>query len=176
MNLIELERDLFQTDIYKILLTILYYLMLPLRTNTFFPLPVSTYNKIWAEAQESLNCLLQKEIEEKSQKPLKDHLLIFQMLATFYIKYVQIFHNLESAYDQIVHPQKRLIIRQVLDGVMGRILELKNEMVELEYSEYHYFDDILQDLKLSPVSILQKCIFSCPASSPKIVQLFILVF
>lgn len=98
------------------------------------------------------------------------------MLATFYIKYVQIFHNLESAYDQIVHPQKRLIIRQVLDGVMGRILELKNEMVELEYSEYHYFDDILQDLKLSPVSILQKCIFSCPTSRPKIVQLFILFF
>uniref|UniRef100_A0A8C6XWK3 IQ motif containing with AAA domain 1 n=1 Tax=Naja naja TaxID=35670 RepID=A0A8C6XWK3_NAJNA len=112
-----------------------------------------TYNKIWAEAQESLNCLLQKEIEEKSQKPLKDHLLVFQMLATFYIKYVQIFHNLESAYDQIVHPQKRLIIRQVLDGVMGRILELKNEMVELEFSEYHYFDDILQDLKLSPDNI-----------------------
>ncbi|KAG8124608.1 hypothetical protein E2320_019866, partial [Naja naja] len=113
----------------------------------------NTYNKIWAEAQESLNCLLQKEIEEKSQKPLKDHLLVFQMLATFYIKYVQIFHNLESAYDQIVHPQKRLIIRQVLDGVMGRILELKNEMVELEFSEYHYFDDILQDLKLSPDNI-----------------------
>uniref|UniRef100_A0A670XMD7 IQ motif containing with AAA domain 1 n=1 Tax=Pseudonaja textilis TaxID=8673 RepID=A0A670XMD7_PSETE len=112
-----------------------------------------TYNKIWAEAQESLNCLLQKEIEEKSQKPLKDHLLVFQLLATFYIKYVQIFHNLESAYDQIVHPQKRLIIRQVLDGVMGRILELKNEMVELEFSEYHYFDDILQDLKLSPDNI-----------------------
>uniref|UniRef100_A0A8D0E7B9 IQ motif containing with AAA domain 1 n=1 Tax=Salvator merianae TaxID=96440 RepID=A0A8D0E7B9_SALMN len=94
-----------------------------------------------------------KEVEEKSQKPLKDRLVVFQTLATFYIKYVQIFRNLEDAYDQIVHPQKRLIIRQVLDGVMGRILELKNEMVELEYSEYHYFDDILQDLKLLPESI-----------------------
>ncbi|XP_060088415.1 dynein regulatory complex protein 11 [Heteronotia binoei] len=113
----------------------------------------NTYNKIWAEAQRSLNGLLQKEIEEKSQKPTKDRLLAFQMLGTFYIKYVQIFHNLEAAYDQIVHPQKRLIIRQVLDGVMGRILELKNEMVDLEYSEFHYFDDILQDLKLPPDSI-----------------------
>ncbi|XP_042301941.1 LOW QUALITY PROTEIN: dynein regulatory complex protein 11 [Sceloporus undulatus] len=113
----------------------------------------TTYNKIWADAQESLNSLLQKEIEEKSQKPLKDRLVVFQMLATFYIKYVQIFRNLEAAYDQIVHPQKRIIIRHVLDGVMGRILELKNEMVELEYSEYHYFDDILQDLKLPPENI-----------------------
>lgn len=120
---------------------------------SIFP-PNSTYNKIWAEAQRSLNGLLEKEIEEKSQKPLKDRFMVFQMLATFYIKYVQIFRNLESAYDQIVHPQKRLIIRQMLDGVMGRILELKNEMVELELSEFHYFDDILQDLKLAPVSIL----------------------
>uniref|UniRef100_G1KYI0 IQ motif containing with AAA domain 1 n=1 Tax=Anolis carolinensis TaxID=28377 RepID=G1KYI0_ANOCA len=116
-------------------------------------LSIRTYNKIWADAQESLNSLLQKEIEEKSQRPLKDRLVVFQMLATFYIKYVQIFRNLEAAYDQIVHPQKRLIIRQMLDSVMGRILELKNEMVGLEYSEYHYFDDILQDLKLSPENI-----------------------
>uniref|UniRef100_A0A670HUC0 IQ motif containing with AAA domain 1 n=1 Tax=Podarcis muralis TaxID=64176 RepID=A0A670HUC0_PODMU len=115
--------------------------------------PLITYNKMWAEAQESLNCLLQKEIEEKSHKPLKDRQVVFQMLGTFYVKYVQIFRNLEAAYDQIVHPQKRLIIRQMLDGVMGRILELKNEMVELELSEYHYFDDILQDLKLAPENI-----------------------
>ncbi|XP_015271924.1 PREDICTED: IQ and AAA domain-containing protein 1-like, partial [Gekko japonicus] len=115
--------------------------------------PSNTYNKIWAEAQLSLNGLLQREVEEKSQKPIKDRLLAFQMLGTFYIKYVQIFRNLEAAYDQIVHPQKRLIIRRVLDGVMGRILELKNEMVDLEYSEFHYIDDILQDLKLAPDSI-----------------------
>ena len=33
-----------------------------------------------------------------------------------------------------------------------RILELKNEMVLLEFSEYHYLDDVLSDLKLTPVS------------------------
>lgn len=69
-----------------------------------------------------------------------------------YIKYIQIFRRLEQAYDQIVHPQKRRVLRHVLDGVMGRVLELKNEMVSLEISEYHYFDDVLSDLKLTPVS------------------------
>ncbi|XP_042710459.2 dynein regulatory complex protein 11 isoform X2 [Chrysemys picta bellii] len=113
----------------------------------------TTYNKMWAEAQEALNGLLQRETEDKSLKPQKDRITVFQTLATFYIKYVQIFCNLETVYDQIVHPQKRLVIRQVLEGVMGRILELKNEMVELENSEFHYFDDILQDLKLSPEHI-----------------------
>ncbi|XP_020830578.1 dynein regulatory complex protein 11 [Phascolarctos cinereus] len=109
----------------------------------------ATYNKMWGEAQQALSCLLEGE-SEKALKPPQDQVVIFQMLATFYVKYVQIFRNLENAYDQIVHPQKRILIRQVLDAVMGRILELKNEMVELEFSEFHYFDDILQDLKLSP--------------------------
>ena len=76
----------------------------------------------------------------------------FQLLATMYIKYIQIFRRLEQCYDQIVHPQKRRVLRHVLDGTMGRILELKNEMVNLEFSEFHYFDDVLSDLKLTPVS------------------------
>lgn len=69
-----------------------------------------------------------------------------------YIKYIQIFRKLEQCYDQIVHPQKRRVLRHVLDGAMGRILELKHEMVNLEFSEYHYFDDVLSDLKLTPVN------------------------
>ncbi|XP_029081525.1 dynein regulatory complex protein 11 [Monodon monoceros] len=109
----------------------------------------ATYNKMWHQTQEALSSLLDKE-SEKMMEPQRNHVFIFQMLATFYIKYVQIFRNLENVYDQMVHPQKRILIRKILDGVMGRILELKNEMVELELTEFHYFDDILQDLKLVP--------------------------
>ncbi|NXA48472.1 DRC11 protein, partial [Nothocercus julius] len=111
---------------------------------------ISTYNKLWTDAQESLDVLLQGEREVK---PVKDHVTAFKALGTSYIKYVQVFRNLDTAYEQIVHPQKRLAIRQVLEGVMGRILEIKNDMVTLENSEYHYFDDILQDLKLLPEHI-----------------------
>ncbi|KAM5327308.1 dynein regulatory complex protein 11 [Glossophaga mutica] len=107
------------------------------------------YNQMWHQTQEALNSLLDKESQKRAEPP-RSEVFIFQMLATFYIKYVQIFRNLEDAYDQIVHPQKRMLIRKVLDGVMGRILELKNEMVELELAEFHYFDNILQDLKLTP--------------------------
>ncbi len=69
-----------------------------------------------------------------------------------YVKYIQIFRGLEQSYDQIVHPQKRRVLRHVLDGVMGRVIELKHEMINHECSEYHYFDDVLSDLKLTPVS------------------------
>ncbi|TPP62124.1 IQ and AAA domain-containing protein 1 [Fasciola gigantica] len=36
---------------------------------------------------------------------------------------------------------------------MGRFLEIKHEMVKLELSDYHYFDDILIDLKLTPTDM-----------------------
>ena len=85
---------------------------------------------------------------------MQDRLAVFQLLATMYVRYIQIMRRLEHCYDQIVHPQKRRVLRHCLDGVMGRILELKNEMINLEFSEYHYFDDVLSDLKLTPVRII----------------------
>lgn len=98
-----------------------------------------------------LRSLLTHELPAEPLRPEKDRVMFFQRLAVLYVRYIQIFRHLEEAYDQIVHPQKRQIIRQLLDSVMGRVLELKHEMVEKEFSEYHYMDDVIQDLKLTPV-------------------------
>ncbi|KAM4629825.1 dynein regulatory complex protein 11 [Polymixia lowei] len=113
----------------------------------------STYNKQWANAQVELSSLLTQESPAEPPRPEKDRVVFFQRLNTLYVRYIQIFRHLEEAYDQVVHPQKRRIIRQVLDGVMGRVVELKNEMVEKEFSEYHYMDDVIQDLNLTPGDI-----------------------
>ncbi|NXT41464.1 DRC11 protein, partial [Pelecanoides urinatrix] len=113
---------------------------------------ISTYNKMWTDAQKDLDIQLQREREEFLQ-PEKDRVKVFKLLAASYIKYMQIFRNLETAHDQLVHWQKRTVIRQELDGVIGRILEMKKEMVELENSEFHYIDNILEDLKLLPEDI-----------------------
>jgi len=107
---------------------------------------------MWRDAQKDLDIQLRREREEFLQ-PEKDRVKVFKMLAASYIKYMQIFRDLETAHDQLVHQQKRTAIRQVLDGVIGRILEIKKEMVELEKSECHYIDNILEDLKLLPVGL-----------------------
>ncbi|XP_075367334.1 dynein regulatory complex protein 11 [Mycteria americana] len=111
-----------------------------------------TYNKMWTDAQKDLDIQLRREREAFLQ-PEKDRVKVFNMLATSYIKYMQILRKLEMAHDQLIHRQKRTVIRQVLDGVIGRILEVKKEMVELENSEFHYIDNILEDLKLLPEDI-----------------------
>ncbi|NXV19669.1 DRC11 protein, partial [Cepphus grylle] len=112
----------------------------------------STYNKMWTDAQKDLDIQLRREREEFLQ-PEKDRVKAFKTLAVSYIKYMQIFRNLETAHDQLLHQQKRTVIRQVLEGVIGRILEMKKEMVELENSEFHYIDNILEDLKLLPEEV-----------------------
>ncbi|XP_026882038.2 dynein regulatory complex protein 11 [Electrophorus electricus] len=110
----------------------------------------STYNKLWRDAQEGLSSLLSEEVPPESSRPERDRVVFFQRLASLYVRYTQIFRRLEEAYDQIAHPQKRRLIRGLLDATMGRVLELKNEMVEKEFSEFHYMDDVILDLKLTP--------------------------
>lgn len=100
-----------------------------------------------------LSRLLAEELSDEPRHPEKDRVVFFQRLAMLYVRYIQIYRQLEEVYDQVVHPQKRRVIRGILEGVMGRVLELKNEMVEKEFSEYHYMDDVLHDLKLTPVSV-----------------------
>uniref|UniRef100_A0A8C8S8W7 IQ motif containing with AAA domain 1 like n=1 Tax=Pelusios castaneus TaxID=367368 RepID=A0A8C8S8W7_9SAUR len=112
-----------------------------------------TYTKMWLESQAALQELLAQELPSQPPQPEKDQRLFFHMLATLFLRYMQILRCLETCYDQMVHPQKRHVLRQVLDGVMGRVLELKNEMVEVEFSEYHYMDDVLQDLKFTPADM-----------------------
>lgn len=111
------------------------------------------YNEMWADAHLELNRLLKEELLDKSNEPETDRVVFFQHVAVLYMRYLKLFRQLEKVYDQVVHPQKRRAIRPVLDGVMGRVLELKYDMVETEFSDYHYLDDILHDMKLTPVSV-----------------------
>uniref|UniRef100_A0AAQ5ZR25 IQ motif containing with AAA domain 1 n=1 Tax=Amphiprion ocellaris TaxID=80972 RepID=A0AAQ5ZR25_AMPOC len=112
-----------------------------------------TYFQLWADVQVELRRLLDEELPAEPLRPEKDRVVFFQRLATFYVRYIQTLRQLEEAYDLMVHPQKRRLVRQILDSVMGRVLELKNEMVEKEFSEYHYMDDVLHDLKLTPAEL-----------------------
>ncbi|XP_077439775.1 dynein regulatory complex protein 11 [Vanacampus margaritifer] len=112
-----------------------------------------TNNELWAEAQVELSRLLVEEIPEQPLQPEKDRVVFFQRLVMLYVRYLQIIRQLEKVYDQVVHPQKRRLILHTLESVMGRVLELKNEMVDKELCEYHYMDDVLHDLKLTPADL-----------------------
>jgi len=82
---------------------------------------------------------------------------IFQHLAQLYIKYIDIYRKLEQCYDQMVHPQKRLFIKRVLESTIIRICELKKDLCLFNprpKSIYVHLDQLLFDLKYDP-SILE---------------------
>ncbi|NWV76637.1 DRC11 protein, partial [Dasyornis broadbenti] len=114
--------------------------------------PSSTCIKIWADTQRDLDIMLQREREEFLQ-PEEDREKVMKMLATCYIEYLEIIRKLKAAHDHLIHQQKRAAVQKVLDGVMGRLLEIKKEMVALEKTECPYMDDILMDLKRVPEDI-----------------------
>ena len=118
-----------------------------------FPLLLSwyrTYNELWIRTQKDLHRVLQDEQSILSSKPEKDREAAFKTVSKLYLQYVEVFRNLETCYDQIVHPQKRILLRQLLDASIGRILELKHEMVNLDNLEFSYHDETAAELKMNP--------------------------
>ncbi|KAK9395857.1 IQ and AAA domain-containing protein 1-like [Crotalus adamanteus] len=117
-----------------------------------FPLR-STYGKLWLESRRILQELLEQELSAEPRKAEKSRAFFWHRLANLFLRYVQVARRLEACYDQVVHPQKRLVLRPLLESVLGRLLELKQELVQLDRSEYHYMDHVLEELKLTPAEM-----------------------
>lgn len=89
----------------------------------------------------------------------------FKYCGAMYIKYLQVFRNLEQCYDMMVHPQKRIDVKRVLQVVMRRVVELRHRLVKWNPPnpdvgtaepfpwEYVNLDDMLVDLKLPPETL-----------------------
>ncbi|CAL1537614.1 unnamed protein product [Lymnaea stagnalis] len=123
------------------------------------PVPINAYhNRQWHEVQSDINRLLAEENsmffnkkgQPKDPKPIKDREKAFQFCVVRYVRYIMIAKRLDECYQFMVHPQKRQLVRTCISGIITRILELKELMVEIEEREFHFFDDVLQDLQLTP--------------------------
>merc|ERR1711862_832695 len=78
---------------------------------------------------------------------------IFMHLCVLYIKYIDIYRKLEECYDQMVHPQKRIFIKQILECTIVRICEMKKDLAVFNNrpsSIYVHLDQLLFDLKYDP--------------------------
>ena len=112
-----------------------------------------TYNDLWKEAQSALDEVLQVDTNVQSAKAPKDRKKAHNIVSELYIRYIIIFNKLELCYDQFIQPQKRILIKKLLDSTMGRILELKHELVEIDLSEHNYYDDTLLKYQVTPQEV-----------------------
>ncbi|XP_076620749.1 dynein regulatory complex protein 11 [Colletes latitarsis] len=113
----------------------------------------ATYDELWKNTQIVLDELIQMDMSLQNAEPQKDRVQARNIISELYVKYIIVSNKMELCYDQVIQPQKRILIRQLLDSCLGRILELKHELVEIDLSEYSYFDDILIKLRVTPQEI-----------------------
>ncbi|CAH2094784.1 unnamed protein product [Euphydryas editha] len=73
------------------------------------------------------------------------------LLSELRIRYTVLLSRLDTVYDQLLQPQKRLIVKRLLEACLGRLLEIKHDLVELHLSDFTYDDDeSLKKLAVTP--------------------------
>lgn len=99
----------------------------------------------------ALQELLDQEQPLLQPVPNRERQSFQHRLTSLYLGYLGLLRQFDTLYDQMVQPQKRRLLRRLLDSVAGRVLELKDELVRADLCETHCLDRVLQDLKLTPV-------------------------
>ncbi|XP_041783116.1 dynein regulatory complex protein 11 isoform X2 [Anopheles merus] len=112
-----------------------------------------TFNLLWTGAQKDLEKLAVNDFEYQAIEAQHDRTEIQGQVFELYLRYLVISNRLEEIYDQIVQPQKRILIRKLLDNCLGRMLELKHDLVIIDMTEFSYNDAIVEKLGLTPLSM-----------------------
>lgn len=72
---------------------------------------------------------------------------------------MQCYKTLEDCYDQIVHPQKRVLLKEMLESTMLRVVEIKLNLIKYNTatnavrSEYVNLDEFLLEMRVRPAEI-----------------------
>lgn len=104
-----------------------------------------TYDEQFQKTNEILTATLQLEPVQADRREQR------HLLATLYVRYILIANRLTECVDQMVQPQKRLLIRKLLEATLGRILELKMDLVEADLNEYTHCGDVFDQLNVTPM-------------------------
>ncbi|XP_045146082.1 IQ and AAA domain-containing protein 1-like [Echinops telfairi] len=108
------------------------------------------YQRLWESSHVTLQELLDQEQPLLDPVPDRERQSLQHRLSALYLNYLWLLRRLDTIYDQILQPQKRRLLRRLLDGVAGRVLELQEELVRTDFCEYRCLDDLLPELKLTP--------------------------
>ncbi|XP_050664581.1 IQ and AAA domain-containing protein 1-like [Leptidea sinapis] len=111
-----------------------------------------TYNALISETSELIGECTQAD-EAIFEAGPSEKSTFNPILSELRVRYTILLSRLDTAYDQILQPQKRRIIKRLLDACLGRLLEIKFDLVELNLSDYTYDDDeALKKLGVTPMN------------------------
>lgn len=111
------------------------------------------FDELWRWAEDELESLWEQEKSIVASLPEKHRHVLFSRLSLVYLRYIVVARQLDLCYRNMLHVQKRRDISIVIRAVLGRVVELKNELAVLDFNETPYIGAALAQLKLSPDQI-----------------------
>ncbi|XP_076751560.1 IQ and AAA domain-containing protein 1-like [Xylocopa sonorina] len=105
------------------------------------------YKELWLITRNDLDKLMELDKKLQQETRTKNIEQELNALLPTYLRYRNLVKRLVVCHDQMVQTQKRDLIKRVLDGAVGRMLEYKREIVNLNYCDYQWPDDFMYQLK-----------------------------
>lgn len=98
-----------------------------------------TYNELLVETSELIGEATQAD-EALFEAGAADRNVLLPVLLELRVRYTILLSRLDAVYDQLLQPQKRMIVRRLLESCLGRLIEIKHDLVEMRLTD-HTFDD-----------------------------------
>ncbi|XP_043508680.1 IQ and AAA domain-containing protein 1-like [Frieseomelitta varia] len=108
------------------------------------------YTDLWLITRNDLDKLIELDRKLQQQTRTRTRQDGLNLLLPTYLRYRNLVKRLIVCHDQMVQTQKRDLIKRVLDCAVGRMLEYKKEIVNLDCSDYQWPDDFMNQLKYTP--------------------------
>lgn len=99
-----------------------------------------TYNDVLCETSELIGEATQAD-EAVFAVGSADRAALQPLFSELRVRYTLLLSRLDTVYDQLLQPQKRLIVRRLLEACLGRLVEIKHDLVEVHMSDFTFDDD-----------------------------------
>ncbi|KAJ0173492.1 hypothetical protein K1T71_010641 [Dendrolimus kikuchii] len=106
-----------------------------------------TYNELLCETSELIGEATQAD-EALFEAGAAERSILQPLLLELRVRYTVLLSRLDAVYDQVLQPQKRLIVKRLLEACLGRLVEIKYDLVELHLSDITFDDD--EKLQVTP--------------------------
>lgn len=115
-----------------------------------------SYEKDYREVQADMYDVQQEDIFLTGVRipadPMSKNAFFIQFRLSMYLRYLQLARRLTILHNVELQPQKLTDVRTMLDGCIGRMLELKHYLVE-NCGDYLSLDNLMLDMKLAPTDV-----------------------